>query len=80
MPRKKVLSGDEIIKFLQQQGFEVASQKGSHVCMVRSISLGKQTVVVPRHTEIKKGTLNSIINSCRKYISAEEVQNFFFTK
>jgi len=57
-----IVSGEQVIKLLQKEGFSVTRQKGSH------ISLHKQLedesiilVVVPKKREIKKGTLLSII-------------------
>ncbi|MBI2126262.1 MAG: type II toxin-antitoxin system HicA family toxin [Thaumarchaeota archaeon] len=52
-----VLSWREVVKALGKAGYRVARQKGSHIFMVR-----EQTVVpVPRHEEIKRGTLMAVI-------------------
>ncbi len=55
----KTFSGDDIVKALRRIGYVVDHQRGSHIFMH---NLEKNiSVVVPRHKEIKKGTLNSII-------------------
>ena len=57
MPRLPVLSGREIIKMLEQRGFEQVRQRGSHVVM-RKDTVG---CVVPLHAEVKRGTLIGIL-------------------
>lgn len=60
MPR--LYSSKEILRALQQAGFSVISQKGSHI-KLRGIKQGKiQTVIVPDHKEIARGTFSSILN------------------
>lgn len=61
MVRLKVLSGKEVCQILIAYGFEEIRKKGSHVIMQKKIPDGTITVPVPDHTEIKKGTLQSII-------------------
>ena len=51
--------GTECIKALQKIGFEVVSQKGSHVKLSRKIKGTKQTVIVPLHKILRKGTLRN---------------------
>ncbi|MBN8636179.1 MAG: type II toxin-antitoxin system HicA family toxin [Anaerolineae bacterium] len=41
MPKLKCLSGKELIKILERFGFEVISQKGSHVRLQRVVD-GKE--------------------------------------
>ena len=58
----KLYSGREVIKTLQKFGFQVISQKGSHV-KLRGFSDGKlQTVIVPNHKQVAFGTFRSILN------------------
>lgn len=52
-----VLSPKDIIRILEQFGFEFISQKGSHM----KYSNGKNIVIIPNHSEIAKGTLKSIL-------------------
>ncbi len=57
----KLYSSKEVIKSLHRAGFEIISQKGSHI-KLRGIISGKlQTVIVPNHKEIARGTFNSIL-------------------
>lgn len=57
MPKLPVLSGQDVIRALQQLGFEQVRQRGSHVVMRR----GSAGCVVPLHAELKRGTLGGII-------------------
>ena len=57
MPKLPVLSGRNVVKALEQLGFEQMRQKGSHVILQR----GGIGCVVPLHREIKTGTLAGII-------------------
>lgn len=58
----KLYSAKEVIKTLQRAGFEIISQRGSHIKM-RGIRGGKiQTVIIPNYKEIPQGTFSSILN------------------
>jgi predicted RNA binding protein YcfA (HicA-like mRNA interferase family) len=57
----RILSGREVCAILRKSGFEEVRRRGSHVIMQKKISLGTITVPVPDHTEIRIGTLQSII-------------------
>jgi len=59
----KTISGIKLVKFLSKKGFEIYSQKGSHVKM---ISRERQVkTIIPQHSEIAKGTLNSILKQTK---------------
>ena len=61
-----VVSGEQIIKLLQKEGFSVTRQKGSHISLHKKLDDGSTIlVVVPRKREMKKGTLLSIIKQAR---------------
>lgn len=59
MSKLPQVSGKDTIKALQKIGFVINSQKGSHVKLARIIDGRKQTVVIPTHKIIKKGTLKN---------------------
>jgi len=54
------ISGKKAIKILEENGFAVSRQKGSHVVLTKKLVNGKKIVVVPVHKELKRGTLRSI--------------------
>ncbi|MDQ3062603.1 MAG: type II toxin-antitoxin system HicA family toxin [Acidobacteriota bacterium] len=59
--RLKTLSGSEICRILEQNGFVKARQRGSHIIMQKRTADSTITVPVPNHKEIRIGTLQSII-------------------
>ncbi|MEM2959110.1 MAG: type II toxin-antitoxin system HicA family toxin [Candidatus Jordarchaeaceae archaeon] len=53
MPKLKVLGGKDVVKILSLFGFEIVSQRGSHVKLRRVLSDGtKQTLTIPLHKEL----------------------------
>jgi predicted RNA binding protein YcfA (HicA-like mRNA interferase family) len=80
MPKLKRLSGQAVIKILSQFDFQVASQRGSHVKLRRIAPGGTQTLTIPSHKEIDRGTLAAIYNQASRYIDASELKNHFYTK
>lgn len=57
-----LVSGNDVLKLLQKEGFIVVRQRGSHVSLHKKIDNKTMLVVVPMKKEIKKGTLLSIIS------------------
>ena len=75
-----VLSGDDVVDILGRFGFEVFSQKGSHIKLRRTAGGVKETLVVPKHDPISKGTLKAIFNQASAYISQTDLRLHFYTK
>jgi predicted RNA binding protein YcfA (HicA-like mRNA interferase family) len=65
----KVVSGLLLVKLLSKKGFQIYSQKGSHVKMICKERNTK--TIVPIHKEIARGTLNSILKQAK--LSEEEI-------
>ncbi|MBN2487621.1 MAG: type II toxin-antitoxin system HicA family toxin [Methanosarcinaceae archaeon] len=61
MPKLPILSANNIIKALNSIGFQVVSQKGSHIKMKGKNSNETFIVIIPNYSEIPIGTLKSII-------------------
>lgn len=59
MSKLPQVSGKETVKALQNIGFVVVQQRGSHIKLTRTIADQVQTIIVPNHKEIKKGTLRN---------------------
>lgn len=71
MARLPVVSSGEIIKILEQQGFRVVRQRGSHIVLQKRTDQGTVTTVVPNHKELAPGTLRSILK--RAGLSVEDL-------
>lgn len=61
MGKLRILSGRDVCRILEQHGFQIVRQRGSHMVMQRRTDVGTITVPVPDHAEIKIGTLQAII-------------------
>jgi predicted RNA binding protein YcfA (HicA-like mRNA interferase family) len=59
--RLRRLSGREVCAILARHGFYEVRQRGSHVVMQKRTDAGTVTVPVPLHSELRIGTLQSII-------------------
>lgn len=56
-----VLSGQQVRRAFEKDGWELARQKGSHMILVKAGSMA--TLSVPDHKEVAKGTLRSLIRA-----------------
>jgi predicted RNA binding protein YcfA (HicA-like mRNA interferase family) len=55
------MSGAQVRQLLEQNGFVMARQRGSHMIMQRRSPGTTVTVPVPAHRQLRRGTLSSII-------------------
>jgi predicted RNA binding protein YcfA (HicA-like mRNA interferase family) len=56
------------------------SQRGSHIKLRRVISDGtRQTLTIPNHRELDRGTLIGIYRQALRYIPAEDLAPHFYT-
>lgn len=79
MPKLKTLSGREVVKILSKFGFEIVSQRGSHVKLGRILSDGtRQSLTIPLHEDLDKGTLRAIYRQALRYIPEEELRLYFY--
>ena len=61
MGKLRVLSGRDVCKILEAEGFSEVRRRGSHIVMQKRSENTTTTVPVPDHSELKAGTLSSII-------------------
>ena len=61
MGKLRVLSAKEVCQILAEQGFVKIRQRGSHIIMQKRLENSTLTVPVPNYSEIKIGTIQSII-------------------
>ena len=79
MPKLRVVSGKKLIKIFENFGFVRCGQEGSHIKMRRVYNGAVQTLVVPNHASIAKGTLKDIYSQALEYISEKDLRNWFYT-
>ncbi len=65
MGKLRVLSGGEVCQILAAHGFVRVGQRGSHIIMQLKTEATTITVPVPNYTEVKIGTLQSIIRQSK---------------
>lgn len=75
----RVLSAKKIINIFSEFGFKVIGQKGSHIKLNRDFGGVNQSLVIPNHKEIDKGTTKAIYNQGLLYISEIELSKYFYT-
>jgi len=56
-----ILSGKQVCAILSHHGFTEVRQRGSHIVMQKQLPDTTITVPVPNHSELRIGTLQSII-------------------
>ena len=68
------LSGQHLAKQLQLFGYKITRQSGSHMRLTSELK-GQHHLTIPNHTELKLGTLNSILSEASEHfeISKDEV-------
>ena len=81
MPKLKVLSGKDIVKIFEEIGFNIDGQKGSHIKLKRKTEGERhQTLTIPNHSELDKGTITAIYNQSLKYIPESDLRKYFYIK
>jgi predicted RNA binding protein YcfA (HicA-like mRNA interferase family) len=80
MSRLRVLSGREVLKILSEFGFQDIGQRGSHIKLRRIPPGGRaQTITVPNHGEIDRGTLHAIYRQASRFVPESKLRKKFFT-
>lgn len=79
MSKLRVLSGPEVLKILCGFGFQEFAQRGSHIKVRRVLSDGRtQSLTVPNHDEIDRGTLHAIYRQACRFIPDSELRAEFY--
>ena len=78
MPKLRSLSGDDLLHVFSRFGFHKFSQKGSHVKLRRESGSNRQTLTIPMHREVDKGTLRAIFRQALRYIPEADLSVYFF--
>ena len=80
MSKLRILSGKEVVRIFSRFGFKVISQRGSHVKLRKVLADGaKQTLTIPIHEELDRGTLRAIFRQALRYILEEELKPYFYS-
>ena len=55
------ISADKLIKSLEDFGYKITRQKGSHIRLSKTHNSERHNITIPKHNPIKIGTLNNIL-------------------
>jgi predicted RNA binding protein YcfA (HicA-like mRNA interferase family) len=81
MPKPLVLSGRNVIQIFESFGFVTMAQKGSHIKLRRVAGDGtRETLTVPNHKELDRGTVTSLYRQGGRYISESELRKHFYSE
>jgi len=69
MPRD--ISGEELARLLEKFGYVATRQTGSHLRLTTQLG-GEHHITIPRHSEIKVGTLNAILTDVAAHFGADK--------
>jgi len=69
MPRD--LSGKELAALLEQYGYRITRQSGSHLRLTSNAGDKEHHITIPNHEPLKVGTLNAIIKDIAGYLKLD---------
>ena len=75
------LAGNEVAKLLTRHyGYRVTRTKGSHMTVTLTVGGDRHSVTVPRHRDVRIGTLGGIVVDVAKFLgrSKQEVREKLF--
>ena len=79
MTRLRRLGSREILGALRRFGFVVASTRGSHAKLVRTLAAGeRQALIVPLHRHLARGTVRAIYRQALRFVPEAELRPYFF--
>jgi hypothetical protein len=73
----RVLSGADVVDILAGFGFAVVGGK-KHIKLRRKGPNGDETLVVPNHSPIARGTLRVIFSQASHYVPQEQLHPLFY--
>jgi len=65
------LSGEELASLLRRYGYEITRQTGSHIRLTSTFKKREHRVTIPRHKELRIGTLNAILSGVAAYLEMD---------
>lgn len=65
------LAGDKLALLLRNYGFVASRQTGSHLRLTSTVTGIEHHITVPRHRELRLGTLLGILNDVAAYLKID---------
>jgi predicted RNA binding protein YcfA (HicA-like mRNA interferase family) len=70
------ITGEELAKSLQRFGYVTTRQTGSHLRLTRVVE-EEHNITIPKHKEIKVGTLNNILKDVAEHLGKTKAELIF---
>lgn len=67
------LSGESLAAALRVFGYEATRQTGSHLRLTTTVR-GQHHVTVPRHSDLRAGTLSSILSDVAEHLGIDKAE------
>ena len=65
------LPGEQLASLLRHYGYETTRQTGSHLRLKSTAKGSEHHITIPRHKELKVGTLNAILSDVAGYLEMD---------
>ena len=65
------LPGAELASLLRPYGYDVTRQTGSHLRLTSRLKGTEHHVTIPRHRDLRVGTLNAILTDVASYLEID---------
>ena len=80
MPKLRRLGGRDVARILARHGFKIVRTRGSHATLQRVSAHGvRETLTIPLHDELARGTLQAVYRQCRKFLPESQLRAAFYT-
>lgn len=62
------ISGDKLARYLVKLRYQITRQSGNHMRLTRYTETGEHHITIPRHKNLRVGTLNSILKDVAEHL------------
>lgn len=66
------ISGDKLAKYLVNLHYQITRQTGSHLQLTRHTESGDHRITIPKHENIRIGTLNNILKDVAGHLKTSK--------
>jgi predicted RNA binding protein YcfA (HicA-like mRNA interferase family) len=74
----KVLSGEDVADILAGFGFTIRGRNSTHMKLQRAGADGNETLIVPDHAPVARGTLRAIFRQASRYVPQDDLRPHFY--
>jgi predicted RNA binding protein YcfA (HicA-like mRNA interferase family) len=67
----RALPGTKLASLFRRHGYEITRQTGSHLRLTSTLKGTEHHITIPRHKELRVGTLNGILTDVASYLEID---------